>query len=281
MMDNTTEERPEIIEIPSDNSTPLSVTYFPANGRIPVIMLHGLQSHTGWFSQSARFLSRLGHPVYGLDRRGSGRSSAPRGDIEHYEQFIEDIRVLGRYIAKERGIDKVHILGHCFGAMPALALACRYPGLALSLILTSPGLYTYTDLTLTRKMRVFLSRITSQNPYLPVPLRPEDFTDDPAYQAYIAEDPKALREASAHFWFAVWRMRRYIKQKKQGLTHPIFAAFAARDQVSNTRRNLEFLCGLPSGTRWFTTYERSLHILEFGLDRDLFFRDLALWLQRF
>lgn len=279
---NKKEEISEALEIYGTDGAHLTVTHFPASrGRAPVIMLHGLQSHTGWFSQSARFIAGLGHPIFGLDRRGSGLSPLPRGDIGHFGQFIEDIRVLTLHVSRKYDISKVHILGHCFGAMPALAFACKYPGLMLSLIVTSPGLYTYTDLALFRKMRVFFSRMASRNPYLPVPLNPEDFTDDPACQDYITRDRYALREASARFWLAIWHMRRYIRKNRRNLTCPVFAAFAARDHVSNTPKNIEFFCNLPSGTRWLTTYERSLHILEFGQDRDIFFRDLALWLKRF
>jgi pimeloyl-ACP methyl ester carboxylesterase len=39
---------------------------------VPIVMTHGLQSHSGWFSRSQAFLADLGFPVYAFDRRGSG-----------------------------------------------------------------------------------------------------------------------------------------------------------------------------------------------------------------
>ena len=184
------------------------------------------------------------------------------------------------HIKKNHDFDQAHIFGHCFGAIPVLAMACRHPGAALSIILTSPGIYTHTDLTFAGKARIIMSRAWSGNPYIPVPLEPEDFTDVPDIRAFIAHDPLALREATARFWFAVYQMRRYVKGAKKVLSPPLFAAFSARDHVSMTERNIQFICSLPSGIRWLITYERSSHILEFGEDRDVFFRDVALWLSR-
>src|SRR3954464_6461838 len=53
----------------------IPVRTFGTNGsRRPVLMTHGLESHSGWFVQSAAFMAGLGHPVYLVDRRGSGLS---------------------------------------------------------------------------------------------------------------------------------------------------------------------------------------------------------------
>ena len=46
-----------------------------------VVFLHGIASHAGWFAETAADLNRQGVEVYGLDRRGSGRSGGPRGHL--------------------------------------------------------------------------------------------------------------------------------------------------------------------------------------------------------
>ena len=42
--------------------------------RAVVVFLHGIASHAGWFEETAADLGGQGMAVYGLDRRGSGRS---------------------------------------------------------------------------------------------------------------------------------------------------------------------------------------------------------------
>ena len=46
---------------------------------LPVLYLHGIQSHPGWFVGLAAALSARGHPVYLVTRRGSGRNRLARG----------------------------------------------------------------------------------------------------------------------------------------------------------------------------------------------------------
>jgi alpha-beta hydrolase superfamily lysophospholipase len=45
-----------------------------------VVLVHGLQSHADWFAEPGLQLARRGVAVYAPDRRGSGASTAPRGD---------------------------------------------------------------------------------------------------------------------------------------------------------------------------------------------------------
>src|SRR6185369_13539634 len=60
----------------------IPVRTFGANGsRRPIIVAHGLESHSAWFVQSAAFMAGLGHPVYLVDRRGSGLSRERRGHV--------------------------------------------------------------------------------------------------------------------------------------------------------------------------------------------------------
>ncbi len=48
--------------------------------RTPILFLHGLISHSQWFSPVANYLADRDTPVFALDRRGSGHSQAIRGD---------------------------------------------------------------------------------------------------------------------------------------------------------------------------------------------------------
>src|SRR5688500_8769992 len=65
-------------------SIPIRV-YGVANQSTPIVLAHGLQSHSGWFVQSCSFLAEKGFAVYALDRRGSGCSKAPRGDCDDFQ----------------------------------------------------------------------------------------------------------------------------------------------------------------------------------------------------
>jgi len=86
--------------VPSADGVKLAVRVAGGKGgRTPLIMLHGLQSHSGWFVQSQTFLSGLGFPVYAMDRRGSGLSEGPCGDCTRIRRAIRPRRFTPNCIA--------------------------------------------------------------------------------------------------------------------------------------------------------------------------------------
>ena len=53
----------------------------PANGiKAHIVALHGIQSHSGWYTWSSRKLAEAGFAVHFTDRRGSGLNWQARGN---------------------------------------------------------------------------------------------------------------------------------------------------------------------------------------------------------
>ena len=93
--------------IPGANSVDIYMRVFGESGKkTPVIMSHGLQSHSGWFAQSAAFIAGMGHPVYSMDRRGSGLSRAPRGDLKDFMIMLENIDAVANFVKKRHAKDQ-------------------------------------------------------------------------------------------------------------------------------------------------------------------------------
>ena len=84
--------------VPSKDGTRWAVRIAGRSGsRTPLVMLHGLRSHSGWFVQSQTFLAGLGIPVYGQNteyasKRKSQRLDPPvlravrRGEFDEYRE---------------------------------------------------------------------------------------------------------------------------------------------------------------------------------------------------
>ncbi|MDP8249205.1 MAG: alpha/beta fold hydrolase [Candidatus Tritonobacter lacicola] len=246
---------------------------------VPVIMTHGLQSHSGWFVQSAQFIAGTGAPVYATDRRGSGLSRAKRGDCRNFREMAADVQAVAEYAMNRHDAGQVHVLGHCFGAIPAAVFACRYPGMVRSLILSTPGLYTFTTVGFVRKIRIILSMMTGGKTYIPVPLDTEMFSELERYRAFIREDRLSLKEATARFFFQVPRARRFIARNAGRLAMPVFMALAGNDRICDNGKNRAFFKRLPSIYKRLITYRGARHILEFSKEREAFFADLQGWFE--
>ncbi|UCF92169.1 MAG: alpha/beta fold hydrolase [Desulfobacterales bacterium] len=256
----------ELAFIPRNGRADIPVRIFGASGRrTPVIMSHGLQSHSGWFVQSAALLANQGHPVYSMDRRGSGLSQAKRGDLKDFKIMIEDIHSVADFIQKEHAKEQVYVLGHCFGAIPATAFACLYPQLVKGLILTTPAIYTKTEPSLYWKLRILLTPAGTGDFMVPNPLQTSMFTELKEYEAFIKSDSLSLKAASGDFYYEVHRARKYLHKNIQRLTMPVLMGIAAGDPICDNRRNLDFFKEIPAEDKTLIEYNDARHILEFSL----------------
>ena len=246
----------------------------------PVILVHGLQSHSGWFVQSGRYLAGLGHPVYAFDRRGSGLSCEPRGHTTRYEQMLADLGQVAKHAVQGRSDPRVHLLGHCFGAIPAALFAWQEPGRVKSLILAAPGLYTRVTVPAMTKMRIVWSRWTGVSVPVPVPYPVDLLADQQSYQRFMQADRLALSALTSDFFFEVFRAQCFLIRHVRRFTMPVFMALAGNDALADNRKNGAFYRRTASDRSQIVTYPYARHILEFSTERDVFFRDLGDWVRR-
>jgi len=268
-----------VITVNADDGVEIPVRLFGSDGRkTPVLMAHGLQSHSGWFAQSAAFIAGLGHPVYAVDRRGSGLSRQPRGDSKSFTEWSDDLHAVAREAMKRHGAGRLLVLGHCFGAIPATLYAESHPEVATGLILTTPGIFTRTSIPLSQMLTIATSRSGHRDYYFPVPLTPGEFSELPRYAPFIAADPLALRAATGDLYWQVHQARKHLLAHSDELTMPILVGFAEADGIADNAASRRWLAGLPAEARTEIVYPGARHILEYSAQRDRYFNDLRHWL---
>ncbi len=260
---------------------PIPVRSFGVGGeRRPVVMLHGLESHSGWFVQSARHIADLGLPVHAFDRCGSGVSAGETELGSRLEGLLAEVDAVSEHALAGTRHESVHLVGHCFGALVALLYAALHrPARVASLVLATPALYTLTDLPLRDKTRVLWSVLTARPTHVPVPLSPEEFSELAPFVEFVRRDPLALRTAPARLFYEVHRARTRLAKAVRALRAPLLVAMAGDDRICDNRRNRRLFerVTAPAEVR---EYPGARHILEFSGQRETFFRDLAAWFER-
>lgn len=215
------------------------------------VLLHGLQSHAGWFLEAGDALASRGLAVYAPDRRGSGRSRAPRGDISDYREWFTDVEEIVRAARTEYPEAEVHLVGHCFGANLALGVALRKQVAIESAAMLTPGLYVLPGYSALEKARIGAAVLLRPSARFRVPQDDSLFSTDPDVLAWIGADSLGARSVTARCLVQVNRMLSELRATVGQLDVPVLVCEATRDRLSDNIRNRRLLeSALGSRCQW-------------------------------
>jgi alpha-beta hydrolase superfamily lysophospholipase len=238
-------------EIPFDETLPIHIVrgktarfYEPNEYKGAIVVLHGIQSHSGWFTRSCSMLANAGYYVIAPDRRGSGGYMECRGHFDSYRELLDDIDAIVLYLKRYMQWLPVYLMGISWGAKLALFYEAMRPGIVDGLILSTPGIRAKTDLTLIDKVRigVALALGRGRKSYLPIPIDiPQLFTDDPHLQEWIRLDPSTLRACTARAYLESKKIDILLKRKIKNCRSPVLLLLAGRDDITDNNRTADFL----------------------------------------
>lgn len=103
-----------------------------------VVLLHGYGEHLGLYDALARRLTADGSAVHAMDAVGHGRSDGERAVIRSWDHYVDDARQLAELAGHQHPGRPLVVIGHSGGAVAAVLLALRTPGLADALVLSAP-----------------------------------------------------------------------------------------------------------------------------------------------
>lgn len=263
----------------SDGYEGFARLWMPLRPRGGLLYLHGIQSHGQWYEASAQCLAEAGLAVLLPDRRGSGRNEQARGHTPSARQLLHDVGAYLDELHVQTGLARVHLLGVSWGGKLALAYQRRDPARVASLTLVAPGLFPKVDLPLGKKARVALSAVTARKALFDIPLSdPALFTANPKRQAFIRDDPLALKQVTASFLLASRRLDRDARGvDRQGPSCPLRLLLAEYDRIIDNDKTSAFVRSLAWPDRTITVYDNAHHTLEFEPDPQRYFDDLVGW----
>jgi acylglycerol lipase len=262
---------------------PLHITLWPATGRGRghVVVLHGVQSHGGWYSGLGRVLAAAGYTVSFPDRRGSGANSVDRGHARSARRLILDqVEWLRAARAEMPGIPLL-LCGISWGGKLAMIAASRHAELVDGVALICPGLHPRVGVSAREKWAIAWAFFTNPRQTFPIPLSdPALFTANPAGQAFIAADPLSLREGTAGLLAASFIIDRLVVRAPRRVRQPALLMLAGQDRIVDNARTLAYFERLASAEKTVITYPEAHHTLEFEPDQGRYALDLVAWLER-
>ncbi len=245
-----------------------------------LLYLHGIESHAGWFIDSAREVNALGWPVVLAERRGSGRNSQDRGHAANYRQLLADVFCQAQYCRERWPACRVHLAGVSWGGKLALAAAISRPDLFASLTMIAPGLFPRVDLSARNKLSILVNHVIKPKTQLNVPLEdPKLFTDNPQRVTFIEHDQLRLHRLNADFFWASYRLDKLIKRRGQRLNLPTHLMLSGADRIIDTDRTRIWFDRCLAPAKHLSVFGESAHTLEFDRNNRPFLKAFVNWLE--
>lgn len=275
-------------EIPFNEGLPIQIIreriyrmYEPSEVKGIVVLLHGIQSHSGWFTRSCTKLAADGYLVIAPDRRGSGGYTEYRGDIDSCEHLVADIDTVIAKLKEDFPNVPIYLMGVSWGGKLALFYGILRPSMVDGLILSTPGIKVKPDLSLLDKLKVGIALALGKGGQLqlriPIDI-PHLFTDDSGLQEWIKNDGRTLRSCSARFYFESKRIDNFLERNIGLCCNRILLMLAGRDDIIDNVRTIDFLikCTANSGFPIEAIlYPHARHTLDFEANWEVVVTELT------
>ncbi|KAK8685223.1 hypothetical protein V6N13_041229 [Hibiscus sabdariffa] len=256
--------------------TPVSVIV-----RGVVVLLHGLNEHSGRYSDFAKRLNANGFKVYGMDWIGHGGSDGLHGYVHSLDYAVTDMKMfLEKVLAENPGLP-CFCFGHSTGGAIILkaVLDPKVEAKVSGIILTSPAVGVQPS----HPIFVMLAPIVSfllpryqvsvtNKKGLPVSRDPEALVakySDPL----VYTGPLRVRTG-----YEILRITSYLQQNMNRLRVPLFVLHGMDDTVTDPGASQKLYEEASSTDKTIKLLEGLLHDLLFELEGEAIMDDIIRWL---
>lgn len=239
-----------------------------------LVCLHGIQSHSGWYTASCRALAEAGYIVSYLDRRGSGMNWMQRGDIPSYRRLLDDVR---EFIAAD-GVDiPVTLLATSWAGKLGVMLAAEPKPVMDRLVLLCPGIFPQVKPPLRDRLGIAAAKLTNPGKLFAIPLNdPELFTTNDRGLNLLRHDPLSLHQATARLLVESFWLDKAVARLKQLQPIPILLLLGGQDRIIHNDVTRRWLLKLAPHAS-IQEFPAAHHTFEFEDDRT-WLQSLMAWL---
>lgn len=200
------------------------------------LLLHGMESHAGWFEGLGAELARRGYPAVAFDRRGFGGSGGERGDAANEYMVLSEVD-LARLSLIPDG-EPAHLVGMSWGGLLAAHAAMDTLHPFASIALLAPALFPTRKLSPLGYAKALVALTGFRLPAA-LPLVPADFTKALEKQAFVTDDPWRVKEVTGRFLLVTWRLQQLVRHLAPRVAARLIL-LAGDDAVIDNRRTARF-----------------------------------------
>lgn len=263
--------------------------YFEPEGEIKkvVLAMHGLAGHSGMWTMLGDSLYYENTIVYVPDVRGHGRSGGIKGNVDNFDDVVEDYQEFVKMIKTKHPDIPLFIVGESMGGAVGINYCAKYQDEIQGAVICAPGI---------RLAKAGILQILSHIIYLPVyifylifyPQRPiikvkgkeELGTRNPHHIEYDRYDPVHLDKISVRLILSFFKfINKILKDSVYKITIPVLVFQGDNDKLVDANATYEFHRKLPSKDKTLKVIKGAYHCIYTDPASDEMYNTIGEWIK--
>ena len=244
--------------------------------RAVVVIVHGFNSHSGYYTWVAEQFVADGLAAYALDLRGRGKSDGERFYVQKFEDYVNDLATFVTIAKSEEPGLPVFLLGHSAGGVVSCVYTIEHQDELAGFICESfAHEVPAPDFAL-----AVLKGLSHVAPHAHVlKLKNEDFSRDPEVVAAMNDDPLIAHEVQPTQTVAeMVRADERLKVEFPQITLPVLILHGTEDKATKPSGSQRFYDMASSTDKSLKLYEGHYHDLLNDLGKEEVMADITAWI---
>jgi alpha-beta hydrolase superfamily lysophospholipase len=253
-------------------------SWHPTQGqpRAVVVIVHGFNSHSGYYHWAAEQFASNGLAVHALDLRGRGQSDGERFYVQKFEDYANDVATVVTMAKADHPGLPVFLLGHSAGGVVSCIYTLDHQAELTGFICESFA----HELPAPDFALAVLKGLSHLAPHAHVlKLNNEDFSRDPKVVQAMNTDPLIAHEVQPTQTVAeMVRADERLKREFGEITLPVLILHGTRDKATRPSGSQRFYDMAGSTDKTLKLYEGHFHDLLNDIDKELVMADIQHWI---
>lgn len=244
--------------------------------RAAVVVVHGFNSHGGWYEWTAEQLVGRGLAVHALDLQGRGKSDGERFYVDSFDDYVTNVSTFVAMTKAKEPELPVFLLGHSAGGVVSCLYALNDQAELAGLICESFA----HELPAPDFALAVLKGLSHIAPHAHVlKLKNEDFSRDAKVVQAMNEDPLIANEVQpTKTLAALVRADERLKEEFPRITLPVLILHGTQDKAAKASGSQRFYDMADSSDKTLKLYEGHFHDLLNDVGRERVMSDIQKWI---